>query len=103
MIIVTPPAVMPYAPATQPIAYVDVFVQRQEGGNRLNMMFICLDANKQRIAIDQSHIPGPQVSAEQLATFLSGSAVAGETFDQSISRRALPIVVANLGLTGTVQ
>jgi hypothetical protein len=99
MIVVNPPAVMPYAPATQPIAYVDVFEQRQEGSNRLNIMFMCLDANKNRIAIDQAHVPVPQVSAAQLATFVSTPAVAGDTFDQSISRRALPIVVTNLGLT----
>ena len=102
MIIINPPAVMPYAPATQPIAFVDVMVQRDEAQNRLNVIFFCLDGKKQRINIDQSGVPKPQVTADQVAAFVAQAAQAGDTFDQDISRRALSIVKTNLGLTGTV-
>jgi hypothetical protein len=103
MINIVPPKVMPYAPATQPIAFVDVMVQRDELTNRLNVVFFCLDGKKNRISIDQNGVPKSQVSPDQLATFVSQPSKTGDTFDQDISRRALPIVQANLGLAGTVS
>jgi len=103
MIAINPPKVMPYAPATQPIAFVDVMVQRDEAQSRLNVIFFCLDGKKNRINIDQNGIPKPQVTADQVTAFIAQKAQAGDTFDQDISRRALPIVLANLGLTGTVS
>jgi hypothetical protein len=102
MIVIEPPATVPYAPATQPIAFVDVLVQRDELTNRLNLVFACLDAKKNRISIDQNGIPQPAVTPAQLEAFVAAKAQAGDTLDQDLSRRALPIVAKNLGLTGKV-
>ncbi len=102
MIAIDPPVVKPYAPATQPIAFVDVLVQRDELTNRLNLVFACLDAKKQRINIDQSGIPSQTVTPAQLDAFVTTKTKAGDTLDQDLSRRALPIVASNLGLKGAV-
>ncbi len=103
MIAINPPQVKPYAPAAQPIAFVDCMVQRDEASNRLQLLFTCMDAKKNRINIFQEAIPSQVVTPAQLEAFLAMPAVAGDTFDQDISRRALPIVALNLGLTGTVE
>ncbi len=103
MIAINPPQVKPYAPAAQPIAFVDCMVQRDEATNRLHLVFTCFDAKKNRISIYQEGIPSQIVTPAQLEAFLAMPAVAGDTFDQDISRRALPIVASNLGLTGIVE
>jgi len=102
MINIVPPKVMPYAPATQPIAFVDVMVQRDEHSKRINIIFFCLDGKKNRITVDPNGVPQSQITQEQLAAFVAHPATAGDTMDQDISRRALPIVKVNLGLTGSV-
>jgi hypothetical protein len=103
MIAINPPVVMPYAPATKPIAFVDVLVQRDELLNRTTLVFICLDAKKVRINVDQDGVPQSKITPEQLDAFVSSRSRDGNTLDQEISRRALPIVESNLGLKGTVQ
>ena len=103
MIAINPPVVMPYAPATQPIAFVDVMVQRDELLDRTGLVFICLDAKKNRINVDPNGVPKAKVTPEQLAAFVAAPSAVNDTLDQSISRRALPIVASNLGLKGTVQ
>jgi hypothetical protein len=102
MIVIDPPQVMRYAPATRPIAFVGVQLQRDECGRRIHLMFFCLDADKERIHIDAKGIPSTVVTEEQLAAFVAMPSAAGDTLDQDICRRALPIVQANLGLTGMV-
>ncbi len=102
MIVINPPVVKPYAPATQPIAAVGVLVQRDEATNRLNVLFTCYDAKNNRINVDQGGVPSPTITPEQLAAFVAMPAVAGDTMDQDISRRALPIVKTNLGLDGAI-
>lgn len=102
MIVIDPPVVMPYAPATQPIAFVNVTLQRDETANRLVLNFFCLDTNKEPISIHTKGIPSQVITPEQFAAFVAMPATAGDTFDQDTSRRALPIVKSNLGLDGTV-
>ena len=102
MINIVPPKVMPYAPATQPIAFVDVMVQRDEFSKRINVVFFCLDSKMNRITVDPNGVPQAQITQEQLTAFVEQKANAGDTMDQDISRRALPIVKVNLGLTGVV-
>jgi len=101
MIQISPPAVMPYAPAVQPIAFVDVLVQRDEATARIYLGFTLFDANKNRINVAPGVIPA--VTQPQYDAFVALAATAGDTIDQDISRRALPVVATNFGLTGTVM
>jgi hypothetical protein len=103
MIAITPPAVMPYAPSTQPIAFVCPTLMRDEvNANRLVLQFWFLDAKKNRINIDPNGAPSPNISVEQLQAFAAAPAQAGDTFDVDLERRCLPIIQANFGLSGTV-
>ena len=73
MITINPPVVMPYAPAAQPIAFASPMLMRDEvNGNRLTLQFT------------------------------STPTVAGDTLDQDLARRSLPILQTNFGITGTV-
>ncbi len=101
MIAINPPTVVKYAPATQPVAFVDVLVQRDEGTARILLAFSLFDADKKPIAYDRSSVP--VINQAQYDTFVSAKVEDGDTFDQTISRLALPIVQANFGLTGTVM
>ncbi len=101
MIQISPPSVQPYAPAVSPIAFVDVLLQRSEATGRIGLFFNLYDANKNPIQYVRSAIP--QVTQAQLDTFVALGATAGDTLDQDISRRALPIVASNFGLNGTVM
>jgi hypothetical protein len=75
---------------------------RDEANGRLILQFWFLDAKKNRITIDAGGVPSGIVTTEQLATFASAAGVAGDTFDQDLARRCLPIVETNYGLTGTI-
>ena len=101
MIVISPPGVKSYAPSTQPIAFADVFVQRDEQMGRTVLMVKLFDANMKAVQVDQSQIPA--ITPAQNASFVALGATSGNTFDQEISHRALPILAANYGLTGTVQ
>ena len=104
MITINPPVVMPYAPAAQPIAFAAPMLMRDEvNGNRLTVQFWLLDVNKNRISFFADALPAKVITPAQLAAFASMPAVAGDSFDQDLARRALPILQANFGLTGTVQ
>lgn len=107
---INPPVTKDYAPATQPIAGVAVFVQGIDspganGGapppSLRNLSVTLLNAAGQPIPYDRSQIPA--MTAAQIATFESAPAVAGDSFSADFDRRALPYLLAAFGLTGVVS
>ena len=100
MIIFSPPVIMPYAPATQPIAKVAVCLTFNEATGQKVPDFVLFDLNNRRIVIDLEGLPQKQITAAQIDAFFSEESIAGETLEQSLSSRALPILTTCFGLSG---
>jgi hypothetical protein len=103
MIVINPPVAKPYAPSTQPIAFVGVFVQSRSdpNGNQVRLTVALFDVNKRAIGFDRTQVKPP--TATDMAAFAAAPGQAGDTHEQSISRRALSYVSAAYGLNGTVE
>jgi hypothetical protein len=92
------PQQVPYAPSTQPVAFVLLSVQRTSGGSRFALIVQLLNENKQQIAFDRSAIR--KMTAAEVTTWLSEAATAGDSFDHDIERRSLPYILSAYGLNG---
>ena len=101
MIQFNPPVVKPYAPALQPIAFASVAMNRDEVTGRIFLLVSLFDVNKTPVNYLQSAVPA--ITQAQFETFLAAPATPGDTIDQTISRRALPILATTFGLTGVVM
>ena len=106
MITVNPPAVKPYAPATQPVASVMLlrtsaaWLPGSPRSKTLRLVCFLYDATGKAVPIDRSQIRN--ITADEIAAFLSMPGVAGDTDAQDLARRALPYVNAAYGLFGAV-
>jgi hypothetical protein len=107
MIVVNPPVVKPYAPATQPIASVllvrttAAWLPGSPRSKQLQLVCFLFDANGKSVNHDRSQVR--KMTADEIAAFLGMPAVAGDTDAQDLARRALPYVNAAYGLNGVVS
>jgi hypothetical protein len=103
MVVLTPPAVPRYIPQTQAIAFVAVQVTSQASpqGPRTHVMITLLDASGVPLAHDRSVIRA--MTPEELETFESAPAHAGDSQTQDICRRILPYLKSAYELDGSVQ
>jgi hypothetical protein len=106
MISISPPQVKPYAPATKPIAFVNVALSSNELAHQVRVQIQPLDADRKPIAVDVEALPnrGQLTPAQQasLAAPFAG-ALATDTLHQATHRRALGIVEQVLGVKGSVE
>ncbi len=106
MIVVNPPAVKSYAPATQPIASVLLlrtsasWVPGSPRSKTLRLICFLYDGAGKPVNIDRTQIR--KMTAEEEAAFLNAPSEGGDSEAQNLARRALPYVNAAYGLNGVV-
>jgi hypothetical protein len=92
------PQVVPYAPSTQPIAFVQISSQRTSGSSRFALIVSLLNAAKEPVSFDRGAIR--KMTAGEVTTWLTEAATAGDSFDHDVERRSLPYILSAYGLNG---